>query len=255
MGNIIVVVLILVWAYTAYTKKQKQKDGALNPGTPRPPVNASYNQGRPPVNASYNQGRPPVNGNYNQSRPPVNGNYNQSRPPVNGNYNQGRPPVNGNDPRNMPGNAGGGRVSGNAAAQQQLKSRLQQKYAGRPFSAYSQQRTRQNSDSAGDILERAKNNVKENEQDELRSGMEAERRDSRDVLTNRQAMPEKESEGGAQLPVQYRDGFELGLVSGESELIRQLNDLMVMGYSGNLTFERDFIAEGVDMLNRFEIQK
>ena len=194
MGNIIVVVLILVWAYTAYTKKQKQKDGALNPGTPRPPVNASYNQGRPPVN--------------------------------------------GNDPRNMPGNAGGGRVSGSAAAQQQLKSRLQQKYAGRPFSAYSQQRTRQNSDSAGDILERAKNNVKENEQDELRSGMEAERRDSRDVLTNRQAMPEKESEGGAQLPVQYRDGFELGLVSGESELIRQLNDLMVMGYSGNLTFEQ-----------------
>lgn len=33
-------------------------------------------------------------------------------------------------------------------------------------------------------------------------------------------------------------------------LIDEINDLIVKGYSGNLEFERDFIAEGVEMLNR-----
>lgn len=34
----------------------------------------------------------------------------------------------------------------------------------------------------------------------------------------------------------------------------QVNDLMIMGYQANLSFERDFVAEGVEMLNRFELQ-
>ena len=33
-------------------------------------------------------------------------------------------------------------------------------------------------------------------------------------------------------------------------LIDEINDLIVKGYSGSLEFERDFIAEGVEMLNR-----
>lgn len=33
-------------------------------------------------------------------------------------------------------------------------------------------------------------------------------------------------------------------------LIDEVNDLIVKGYSGSLEFERDFIAEGVEMLNR-----
>lgn len=33
-------------------------------------------------------------------------------------------------------------------------------------------------------------------------------------------------------------------------LIDEINDLIVKGYSGSLKFERDFIAEGVEMLNR-----
>lgn len=35
-----------------------------------------------------------------------------------------------------------------------------------------------------------------------------------------------------------------------SQLMEQVNDLMVKGYSGNLAFERDFLAEATDMLNR-----
>lgn len=33
-------------------------------------------------------------------------------------------------------------------------------------------------------------------------------------------------------------------------LIDEVNDLIVMGYSGNMEFERDFLAEAMDMLNR-----
>ena len=33
-------------------------------------------------------------------------------------------------------------------------------------------------------------------------------------------------------------------------LIDEVNDLIVKGYSGNLEFERDFLSEATDMLNR-----
>ena len=33
-------------------------------------------------------------------------------------------------------------------------------------------------------------------------------------------------------------------------LMDEVNDLIVKGYSGNLEFERDFLAEATDMLNR-----
>lgn len=33
-------------------------------------------------------------------------------------------------------------------------------------------------------------------------------------------------------------------------LLDDVNDLIVKGYSGNLEFERDFLAEGIDLLNR-----
>ena len=39
----------------------------------------------------------------------------------------------------------------------------------------------------------------------------------------------------------------------ECSLMDQVNDLMIMGYQANLSFERDFVAEGVEMLNRFEL--
>lgn len=35
--------------------------------------------------------------------------------------------------------------------------------------------------------------------------------------------------------------------------MEELNDLMIMGYQVNVSFHRDFVAEGVEMLNRFEI--
>lgn len=70
-----------------------------------------------------------------------------------------------------------------------------------------------------DILSRAAANVRENEADELRMSTD---------------------------PVR--------LVTDEpSELMRQVNDLMVMGYQADLSFERDFVAEGVELLAGYEI--
>ena len=36
--------------------------------------------------------------------------------------------------------------------------------------------------------------------------------------------------------------------------MKKVQELMVTGFSGNLNFERDFVAEGIEMLNRFELQ-
>lgn len=35
-----------------------------------------------------------------------------------------------------------------------------------------------------------------------------------------------------------------------TDVLKQVYDLMIVGYSGNLHFERDFLSEGMDMINR-----
>ena len=35
-----------------------------------------------------------------------------------------------------------------------------------------------------------------------------------------------------------------------SDLIKEVYDRMIVGYDGNLAFERDFLAEGMDRLNQ-----
>lgn len=39
----------------------------------------------------------------------------------------------------------------------------------------------------------------------------------------------------------------------ETDFMNQVNDLMIMGYSGKLSYERDFVAEGITMLNQFNM--
>ena len=43
-----------------------------------------------------------------------------------------------------------------------------------------------------------------------------------------------------------RDGMDV------SHLMEEVNDLIVKGYNGELHFERDFVAEGMDMLTRIQ---
>ena len=40
----------------------------------------------------------------------------------------------------------------------------------------------------------------------------------------------------------------------QSDNMKKVQELMVTGFSGNLNFEREFVAEGIEMLNRFELQ-
>ena len=98
--------------------------------------------------------------------------------------------------------------------QRELKQRLQQK--------------RQN-----DILSRATANVRETEKDVLEDAMNTE--------------TGKELFNGAHVLADAID------ISGNSVLMEELNDLMIMGYQANVSSYRDFVAEGVEMLNRFEI--
>ena len=76
-----------------------------------------------------------------------------------------------------------------------------------------------------DILKRATENVSENDGDELEQQMMA----------------------GAHELVNAID------IDSASELMHEVEDLMIIGYQANLPFERDFIAEGVAMLNGYEL--
>ena len=115
--------------------------------------------------------------------------------------------------------------------QKSTKERLQQKYA-----------SQKKETSKSDILSRAKENVQENEMDEMQQQIHAEVcRDYRDT-----------SHKG--LDVDTHKVLSENCDTGEeSDIIKKVNDLIVTGYSGDMNFERDFIAEGVDMLNRFTI--
>ena len=106
-----------------------------------------------------------------------------------------------------------------------LKTELQKKYkkAEKPqeaVKAYTAQKQE-------NIVNRAADNVQENHVDVLRQEME-----------------EARQEG-------Y--GTFLAGAGNDSELIRELEDLMVKGYEANLTFSRDFVAEGTELLNRWQL--
>lgn len=123
--------------------------------------------------------------------------------------------------------------------QQELKERLQQRYGSRQTA----QQSYRNSSSQGyrkpsvqqnDILTRATANVMENQQDELQSTSDAAKRDAA-MMVDAQRLA---------------DAID---IESTSELMQDVNEMIVMGYQPKLSFERDFIAEGMEMLTRFEM--
>ena len=100
-----------------------------------------------------------------------------------------------------------------------------------------------------DILSRAKQNVQENDEDLLKEADRMQHEAARGaadtpVLTT----SEKVAMQGVK-PVGQQIGADF---DDDCDIMQKLNDLMIMGYSGNLEFDRDFIAEGVDMLNSYQ---
>ena len=115
--------------------------------------------------------------------------------------------------------------------QKATKDRLQQKYA-----------TQQKAAPKSDILARAKENVQENEPDVMEQQVHAEV--CRDFRATAHATTDV---------AQHKKLSALCDNGEESDIIKRVNDLIVTGYSGDMNFDRDFIAEGVDMLNRFTV--
>ena len=104
----------------------------------------------------------------------------------------------------------------------QMPGRQTQSAGGAAMAGYRRPQPKQ---AENDILKRAAENVNENDVDELEQQMMA----------------------GAHELVNAID------IDSTSELMHEVEDLMIMGYQANLPFERDFIAEGVAMLNGYEL--
>ena len=115
--------------------------------------------------------------------------------------------------------------------QKNTKERLQQKYG-----------VQQNTPEKQDILSKAKSNVKENESDVMEQQIHAEV--CRDFKENAHATSDV---------LRHKEESVFCDTGEESDIIKRVNDLIVTGYSGDMAFDRDFIAEGVDMLNRFTV--
>lgn len=120
--------------------------------------------------------------------------------------------------------------------QKTTKERLQQKYAPQ------QNVTQQKATRQQDILARAKENVREEEPNVMQQQMHAE------VCRDYRATAD-----AATSVTQHKAVSHACDTGEESDIIKRVNDLMITGYSGEMNFDRDFIAEGVEMLNRFSI--
>ena len=79
------------------------------------------------------------------------------------------------------------------------------------------------------IVNRAADHVQENETDILRMQMDAAREED------------------------YGSG--IAGIRMESPLMKEVEDLMIKGYDGEFTYVRDFVAEGIALLNSYELQE
>lgn len=124
------------------------------------------------------------------------------------------------------------------AQQRATKERLERKY-GKAASQTSYQKA---SKPQTDILSRAKTNVKEESADKFKQQAHAEV--CSEYRSHAKTSPDLQAHKGHSPECDFE---------GESDILKRVNDLMIMGYDGALEFDRDFIAEGVEMLNSFSL--
>lgn len=120
--------------------------------------------------------------------------------------------------------------------QKATKDRLRQKYGSQVSNSYAKKAEQT------DIVTRAKQNV----QEEVSSVFKQE--------THAEVCNEYRSHVETTPNLAAHIGYSPECaVEGESDILKRVNDLIVMGYDGDMKFERDFIAEGVEMLNGFSL--
>lgn len=100
---------------------------------------------------------------------------------------------------------------------------------------------------AKDILERARQNVAETEADILEKDDAQHHQAAHGAADFAGTYPYHESESLSVSQAAHRQGTE-----EDDDILRKVNDLIVMGYQPNLEFGRDFVAEGVEMINRYQ---
>jgi hypothetical protein len=101
-----------------------------------------------------------------------------------------------------------------------------------------------------DILSRAQQNVKKFEQDVTLDELEKDHEHSERV--SRTVSPEEQRQKKAMHPHDASHVAETVGAEDES-LLGTVEDLMVKGYDGSLSFARDFVGEGMDMISRFTL--
>lgn len=124
----------------------------------------------------------------------------------------------------------------NQTYQQRPQPQMQQR-------AQPQQRLQQ---SNPDIVQRAVKNNARFADDTTRKELEAMHGHSE----AQQRMAQEHSRNCQTLHTKAADGAKI--IEAETQsMFGSVNDLIAMGYSGNLEFERDFLGEGLDMINNF----
>lgn len=98
------------------------------------------------------------------------------------------------------------------------------------------------------IVERAKQNVNKYAEDTTLEQLEKEHKHSERESKAEAAYVAKEREEHRKLHTE-----PIPLVEEES-LLGSVQDLMIKGYDGNLSFERDFVGEAMDLLNSFTVR-
>ncbi len=98
-----------------------------------------------------------------------------------------------------------------------------------------------------EIVERAKQNAKKYSADVTLNELEETHQHSEHVAAAQTAAEEK----GRLAHEAYHLGDSEAL--DRENLLGSTEDLMVKGFDGNLSFQRDFLSEGMDMINRFVV--
>ncbi len=118
--------------------------------------------------------------------------------------------------------------------------------------------TYQNSGAAGqqtanDILARANRNVMEQEAEREKQEVKEQKAGMTKEQQTAKAREQKKQQLIQQKLEQTKEAEQVAAENDAEDLMREVEDLMIMGYDGTLEFERDFVAEGVDMLNRIQM--
>ena len=136
----------------------------------------------------------------------------------------------------------------NAYAQPKQQKRQMTAAERAKLDAYRQQKAAAKSAQPTNIVDRAKQNANKYAEDTTLEQLEKEHKHSEREGKAEAAYVAKEREGHRKLHTELIPPVE------EESLLGSVQDLMIKGYDGNLSFERDFVGEAMDLLNSFTVQ-